>query len=166
MDWKDIDTTHCGVAACAELIGDYWSILILRDILAGVTKFGDLQKHTGVSTAVLSKRLKHLVEADILEAIEYKRSGLRARIEYTITKRGLNLVPVIVAMGQFGYDQLIAPADRLVEYLDSQTKQHLRVGFLREDGQEVELQNLSLRITPNAYVPEYQALPSRKRPKG
>jgi DNA-binding HxlR family transcriptional regulator len=163
LDWRDVDTTNCGVAACAELIADYWCILILRDILAGVSKFGELQAHTGISTAILSNRLKWLEEAALIATMAYQQPGQRKRTEYTIAPKGLALVPIIVAMGQFGYDHLIPSQNRLVEYLDRETQQPVRVGFVREDGQVRQLHELEMRVTPTAHAPDFKAPPSRKR---
>lgn len=66
-------------------------------------------------------------------------------------------------MGQFGYDHLIAPKHRLVEYLDRETNQSVRVGFVRDDGQVRQLQDLEIRVTPSARTSGYKAPPSRKR---
>lgn len=163
MDWKDVNTTHCGVAACARIMGDHWSILILRDILSGVTRFQDLQVHTGISTAVLSKRLRGLVDAGLLKGVRYQEAGARARLEYVPTSKGRALAPVIIAMAQYGYDELVDPEDRLVDYRDRETGQPVRIGFVREDGTEISLRDVAIQVNPAAHQPDYAAPASRQQ---
>ena len=73
MEWVDIDTKHCGVAASLDVVGDRWTLLILRDVFAGVTRYDDLQNHVGLSSAVLADRLRKLCDNGILDKVEYQR---------------------------------------------------------------------------------------------
>ena len=75
MDWKNVDTTHCGIKACTDILGDKWTLLILRDVYFGVTKFQDLQKHIGASSTIITQRLKKLVDHGLLSKSEYKQQG-------------------------------------------------------------------------------------------
>jgi len=163
MEWLDVDTTHCGVAACAEALGDRWAVLIVRDLLLGVSKFNDIQAHTGASTAILTKRLRSLKQLGLLEERLCKEEKQRPRTEYFLSRKGLGLAQVIGAMAQFGYDELTLPQQSLVEYLDRHTNQRVRVGLFREDGEQVAPEDVSININPNAYSPSYQAPTSRER---
>lgn len=137
MHWKDVDTTHCGVAACARIMGDKWSILILRDIFQGVSRFDDLQRHTGASSAIIAERLKRLCGDGILEKSEYQEPGLRPRMQYLLTDRGRELRWVIMAMAQFGYENVVAEDDRLVQMVDRESGRPLRLGMVDDTGAPV-----------------------------
>ncbi|WP_196223193.1 helix-turn-helix domain-containing protein [Roseibium sp. RKSG952] len=162
-DWRDVDTTYCGVGACADILSDRWSILILRDILAGVTRFRELQGHIGISPAGLSKRLKQLAEAGIVVTKDYQEPGQRKHAEYQITERGYGLVPAIVSFGQFGYDHLVPPEVSPFRYVDRNTGQAVRVELVREDGQVIKLEDLQLDISEDAIKPGFHAPTSRNR---
>ena len=163
MDWNDIDTTHCGVAACAEVLQDRWAILILRDLLAGITRYGDLQRHTGASTAILANRLRDFIAAGIIQEQTYAVKGQRRRNEYVVTPKGLSLSIVLGAMAQFGYDQLPEGEKPLVQFFDTQTNQKVRVGLVREDGQPIGPSQVRVELDPTAYSPEFCAPSSRQR---
>src|SRR5579864_4228664 len=62
---------HCSVAQCLEVVGEWWSMLILRDVFLGVTRFDDFQQRLGISRNILNQRLNHLVETDVLEKVRY-----------------------------------------------------------------------------------------------
>lgn len=161
MNWKDVDTTHCGIAACADLFGDRWALLILRDVFAGVTRFGDLQRHTGASTAVLADRLRRLVGAGILRETAYREGRARSRSAYQPTEKGLGLVPVIVALAEYGYAFLMSPEQRIVSYLDARTGERVRTALVRGDGTEVAPGDLAFDVSPGALAPGYTAPTSR-----
>jgi len=97
------DSTRCSIFKTLELVGDRWSILILREVsLYEVTRFAELQQRLGISRAVLSERLDGLVEHGILERVPYQPPGERARHEYRLTEAGTELFPVLIALGQWG----------------------------------------------------------------
>ncbi|MFW2778936.1 winged helix-turn-helix transcriptional regulator, partial [Acinetobacter baumannii] len=90
----------CPVARCVNLIGDRWSLLIVRDAFDGMRRFGDFQRSLGVARNILSDRLKKLVEAGVLEMQD--ASDGTAYQEYVLTTKGESLFPVIVALRQWG----------------------------------------------------------------
>ncbi|GGT18976.1 winged helix-turn-helix transcriptional regulator [Nonomuraea spiralis] len=103
---KTYDTQVCSAARALEVIGERWSLLIVRDVLfAGATRFADFQR-LGIATNILAKRLDSLVEAGILERRPGKEQPDRSR--YAVTRKGLDLAPVIIALTQWG-DQWAAP---------------------------------------------------------
>ncbi|MEM7140432.1 MAG: helix-turn-helix domain-containing protein [Actinomycetota bacterium] len=150
MDWREVDTTHCGVSAAADIVGDRWSLLVLRDVFAGVSRFGDLQRHVGLSSAVLTDRLDRLVDAEVLTRVEYRDDGARGRREYQLTERGVGLLHVIVSFAEFGYDELIADEDRLVTYSDRASGQSVRLALVRDDGTEVSPLDLHMHVNEKA----------------
>lgn len=93
---------ECGLAQAAILLGDKWTLLILREALYGVTRFDDIHAELGLPRSVLSKRLKLLVEQGVLKRRPYKASGQRARDHYVLTQRGVELALPMAAIMQWG----------------------------------------------------------------
>ena len=90
----------CSVAKSLEVIGERWSLLIVRDVMNGNRRFGEIQSSLGVARNVLSARLQRLVEEDILERRAYQASP--ERYEYFLTEKGLDLWPALVALLRWG----------------------------------------------------------------
>jgi DNA-binding HxlR family transcriptional regulator len=90
----------CSVAATLDVIGERWSLLIIREIMLGVRRFDALQKDLGVARNVLQTRLERLVEQGVLERQLYQERP--KRYEYRLTEPGLDLWPTIVALLQWG----------------------------------------------------------------
>lgn len=97
-----MDTELCPVQRTLDVVGEKWSLLILRDAMNGVHRFDVFRRHLGVSEAVLSSRLRTLVEAGVLRTEPYQVPGSRARLEYRLTRKGWDLWPVVVALRQWG----------------------------------------------------------------
>lgn len=148
MDWVDVDTDTCGVGAALDVIGDRWTLLILRDVFQGVTRYDELQHHVGLSSAVLADRLRKLCDHGILHKVEYRRPGERRRHEYHLTERGLGLVYVQVSLAEFGYEHLVDDEDRLVHFLDRVTGEPVTIGLVRSDGTRLDLTDLEVRVQP------------------
>lgn len=102
MEWKDLDSSRCSVARTAEVVGDAWTVLVLRDLFNGVRRFDDLAAHLGVARNVLTRRLTALVEEGIVERVPYREPGARERHEYRLTAAGRDLRPVLLAMLAWG----------------------------------------------------------------
>jgi DNA-binding HxlR family transcriptional regulator len=102
----------CSVAQCLEVVGEWWSLLIVRDAFLGVTRFDDFQARLGISRNILTRRLNHLVDNGVLQRVAY--SDHPPRSEYRLTPKGRDLWHVITAMRQWG-DQWARPAGPSVE---------------------------------------------------
>src|SRR5712692_1176375 len=103
---RTYDSQICSVAGTLELVGERWTLLIVRDVFMGARRFEDFQRRTGAARNVLSNRLNTLVEDGILRKVPYQEHPVR--YEYRLTEKGLDLWPVIVALVQFG-DRHIYP---------------------------------------------------------
>ncbi|MBF6228730.1 helix-turn-helix transcriptional regulator [Nocardia abscessus] len=104
---KTYDTQVCSAARALEVVGERWSLLIVRDVLfAGAARFADFQR-LGIATNVLAKRLDSLVDSGILERQPSPDRPDRRR-SYTATRKGLDLTPVIIALTKWG-DRWAAP---------------------------------------------------------
>ena len=97
---RDYPTQYCSVASTLEIIGERWTILILRDVFMGVRRFEDLQRHLGVARNILQVRLERLTEAGVLVKRPYQDRPVR--YEYRLTTKGAELWPVLVALLQWG----------------------------------------------------------------
>ena len=97
---RDYPTQYCSVASTLEIIGERWTILILRDVFLGIRRFEDLQRDLGVARNILQARLERLVENGILIKRPYQERPLRH--EYRLTEKGADLWPVLVSLLQWG----------------------------------------------------------------
>jgi DNA-binding HxlR family transcriptional regulator len=104
---NDYAGLNCSIARALELVGERWTLLVLRDIFLGVRRFDALQQDLGVARNVLTTRLERLVEQEILEKVPYQQRPLRH--EYRLTEKGLDLWPVIVELLRWG-DRHAAPS--------------------------------------------------------
>jgi len=102
MTWLETSPQNCTVQRTLDLIGEKWSLLVLRDAMNGVHRFDDFRRHVGLSDAVLSDRLRKLVAAGILDTVPYREPGHRTRHEYRLTRKGWDLWPVMIALKQWG----------------------------------------------------------------
>lgn len=97
------------MARALDVIGDRWSLLIVRDAFDGLSRFSDFQRHLGVARNILADRLRRLVDAGILIARPAGDSGTYQ--EYVLTARGKSLFPLVVALRQWGEGHLFAPGE-------------------------------------------------------
>ncbi|MHB1583485.1 MAG: winged helix-turn-helix transcriptional regulator [Acidimicrobiales bacterium] len=112
MERKSFADMHCSVAQCLEVVGEWWSMLIVRDAFLGVRRFDQFQRRLGISRNVLNQRLRRLVDQGVLERRRYSEHP--PRDEYRLTDKGLDLWPVLTAMRQWG-DRHAAPDGPPVE---------------------------------------------------
>ena len=107
MQRKSFDDMACPIARSLEHVGEWWSMLILRDALAGVTRFDDFQTNLGIAPNMLARRLAALVEGGLLERRRYQERP--PRDEYVLTARGRDFKPVLAALVAFGRRHYPAP---------------------------------------------------------
>jgi DNA-binding HxlR family transcriptional regulator len=109
------DRARCSVAGTLAVVGEKWSLLVLREAFLGVRRFADFQRTLGAPRAVLSERLATLVAEGILARVPYRAEGERQRHEYRLTSKGLDLYPTLVALMEWGdrylCDDGIAPLE-------------------------------------------------------
>lgn len=106
MRRKSFEDMTCSVAQCLEAVGEWWSLLILRDAFFGVTRFDHFQQRLRIGRNILTQRLEHLVGHGILERVAYQEHPVR--YDYRLTDKGRDLWPVLTAMRQWG-DRHAAP---------------------------------------------------------
>jgi DNA-binding HxlR family transcriptional regulator len=108
----------CPIARSLERVGEWWSILILRDAFYGLTRFDEFQKSLGIAANMLTKRLNALVEAGLLERRLYSEKP--PRHEYVLTERGRDFRPVLLALLSWG-NKHFAPEGASVQLVDAKT---------------------------------------------
>jgi len=127
----------CPVARALDVIGDWWSLLIIRDAFDGVRRFGDFQNGLGIAKGILATRLRDLTERGILETAP--ASDGSAYKEYVLTEKGRGLFLVIVALRQWGEDHLYGPGDRRSSLVETETgAQVARLELHAMDGRVLE----------------------------
>ncbi|ENU30191.1 helix-turn-helix transcriptional regulator [Acinetobacter sp. NIPH 1852] len=99
MKWEEIGDQPCSVARALSVLGDRWTMLILRNAFMGIHRFDDFQRSLGLTRHVLSERLKRLVEHGILVKVPYVER--QERFEYRLTDKGLDLYPIMLSMVQW-----------------------------------------------------------------
>jgi DNA-binding HxlR family transcriptional regulator len=100
MRRASFEDLNCSVAQTLEVVGDWWSLLILRDIFWGVTRFDDIQRRLGIARNTLTDRLNWLSDHAVVTRVPYGDSGNRC--EYRLTEKGRDLQPVLLAMVAWG----------------------------------------------------------------
>ena len=118
MQRKSFGNMPCPIARSLERVGEWWSILILRDALHGMTRFDEFQKSLGIAPNMLTRRLNALVEAGLLERRRY--SERPPRDEYLLTERGRDFRPVVLALLAWG-NRHFAPEGASVMLVNRQT---------------------------------------------
>ncbi|CAI2417441.1 Uncharacterized HTH-type transcriptional regulator yybR [Serratia ficaria] len=109
MKRKSLEDAQCPVARTLDVIGDWWSLLIVRDAFDGVRRFSEFQKGLGMAKNILSTRLRTLVAHGVLETVP--ASDGSAYQEYALTAKGHALFPVIVGLRQWGEDYLFSEGE-------------------------------------------------------
>src|SRR5215472_3318165 len=118
MRRKSFGDMQCPIARSLERVGEWWSMLILRDALLGLTRFDEFQESLGIALNILTRRLKSLVEAGLLERRHY--SERPPRYEYVLTQAGRDFRPVLWAFVAWG-NKHFAPEGPYVVIVDSKT---------------------------------------------
>ncbi|MCF2706880.1 helix-turn-helix transcriptional regulator [Arcanobacterium haemolyticum] len=102
MTSRNTPTDPCPIAQSLAILGEKWTLLILRDIFRGMTRFKDLEEDLGCPKAILSSRLTKLTEAGILTKTPYHEAGSRPRFSYALTPSGSELIVVLAAFQEWG----------------------------------------------------------------
>jgi DNA-binding HxlR family transcriptional regulator len=109
---RDYEGQNCSIARTLEVVGERWTLLIIRDVFLGVRRFDQLQESLGIARNVLTDRLNRLVDEGVLERVLY--SERPERYEYQLTKKGLDLQIALTALRQWGDAYLSEKPPRLL----------------------------------------------------
>jgi DNA-binding HxlR family transcriptional regulator len=131
------DSDTCSIARTLALVGDRWTLLVLRDVANGVRRFDELAGHLGVARNVLSSRLARLERAGLVERTAYREPGARERHEYRLSGPGRELIPILVAFMQWGDRHLAGPAGPPALVRHAGCGAPISVSLTCEDGHEL-----------------------------
>jgi DNA-binding HxlR family transcriptional regulator len=129
--WSD---DACPIARTMSVLGQRWAVLIVREAMLGRSRFSEFRKQLNIASDVLSARLSELVDAGILEAVDYQLPGDRVRSRYVLTEAGRDLAPVLGAIGQWGRVHMARPHNSSYRFVKTATGETVMVGFTGRDG--------------------------------
>lgn len=148
---RDYSGQLCSIARSLELVGDRWTLLIVRDVALGLSRFDQLQESLGVATNTLTDRLNRLVADEILERVRY--SERPARFEYRLTQKGDDLGLALLALMQWGDRYVSEKPPRIARRRSD--KSPISVAMVAADGKVVPDEDVELVDGPG--------MPKRKR---
>jgi DNA-binding HxlR family transcriptional regulator len=147
MGRKRFDEMPCAIAQTLNQVGDWWTLLIVRDAMKGARRFSDFHESTGIAKNILTDRLNKLVENDIMTREEVGVRGQRQ--EYVLTERGEGLFPILMAMQQWGDRWIYGEEEAPVVLYDTDTGEELApIGVANESGGEVTHHNVAIKPGP------------------
>ncbi|MET0699097.1 MAG: helix-turn-helix domain-containing protein [Mycobacterium sp.] len=136
MASQSLENVQCSIERSLRVVGERWSLLVLREALGGATRFDEFKDALGVSSDILTARLSTLVEHGVLERRPYREPGRRERHDYHLTQSGRELQLVLGALGQWGDRHLPRVQGPSIERRSSDG-QLVRLCYLDEMGREV-----------------------------
>ncbi|PJJ71277.1 DNA-binding HxlR family transcriptional regulator [Diaminobutyricimonas aerilata] len=141
---------RCSVARSLEVLGEKWTLLVVREALAGVTRFSGFRERLGIAPDILTARLDTLVGAGVLERRPYREAGRRQRDEYVLTDAGLRLTTVLAAFVDWGDAHRPSGHGPATVYVDRASGEPVRLAFLRSDGSELQPDRVATVPGPGA----------------
>ena len=140
-----IPLDDCGMALLAQTLGDKWMLLIIRQVFYKVTRFEDIRRELNIPRAVLSSRLKTLVDMGILRKEQYQSEGQRKRFSYTLNAAGFDLLPLLMEAMHWG-DKHLRNQDSNLIMLNADNQQEVRRAFVDELGEVVTMDKIRFRV--------------------
>ena len=134
----DFDIDTCTIGRAMEILGEKWTVVVLREVFNGVRRFDDMRAHTGVPRQVLTNRLTRLVEAGVLRKVPYQEPGARMRHEYRLTPKGFDLYPVMIAVAEWGNRYLAEPEGPPLTFVHRSCDAEVHAVLRCADGHAVE----------------------------
>ncbi|RLP82883.1 transcriptional regulator [Mycetocola lacteus] len=139
----------CPIARSLDLLGQKWSLMIVREAVAGATRFADFRA-IGIPSDILTKRLTSLVDAGVMERRPYREAGERARDDYHLTPAGMALLPVLSALVEWGTEYLPIPAGRTLENVTTDTHEAVHVAYVNDAGEVINQDRVTIQTVPAA----------------
>jgi DNA-binding HxlR family transcriptional regulator len=136
----------CNLSKSFELIGDRWSLMILRSALYGLRRFDDVRAELEIPRTILSNRLAALVESGIMERRDYREDGQRTRVEYPLTKMGQALSLPFIAMTEWG-DRWLGDGSSPLTLRSKANGQRLKIALVDEAGKIAKPADIETVIT-------------------
>jgi len=138
---------RCSIARSLDLVGEWWTMLVVREAFMGTTRFDAFQRNLGIAPNILSARLKRLVASGVLQRMP---AGGARRQEYRLTEKGRDLFPVLMALLQWGDRWLAGPDGPPIRLLDRAAGLPVAVGVRSSDGRTLRPDDIRLVPGPGA----------------
>jgi len=144
MKYKTFEHMNCSLAQTLNIVGERWTLLILRDAFLGARRFSQFEHNLGIAKNILSARLNMLIEENIMERRE---SNADARAEYLLTEQGWDLQPLLLSMTHWGDKHRPHPRGQRLVFVDRESGRPIQPMTVRsEDGRS--LSPHEVRATP------------------
>lgn len=134
LNWS---VENCPIGQAMELLGERWTVVVLREVFNGVRRFDDMRVRTGIPRQVLANRLSTLVDEGVLRQVPYREPGARQRHEYRLTEKGFDLYPVLLAVHDWGERYLTGPAGSPSRFAHADCGASVHAAVRCEDGHDV-----------------------------
>ena len=144
-----LDDPTCPIYRTMDVVGDRWSLLIVRNALRGQTRFSEFRETLGITTDILTRRLGQLVAAGVMEQLPYQQPGQRARYSYHLTEAGLRLKLVLAAMVQWGEEFNPVPGGTAA-LLARSDGLPVTLAFVSDDGSAEPIDDIYIRPGPES----------------
>ncbi|MFD6138455.1 winged helix-turn-helix transcriptional regulator [Promicromonospora sp. NPDC060271] len=141
---------RCSVARSLDVLGEKWTLLVVREAFFGVTRFADFRARLGIAPDVLTARLETLVEGGVLARRPYRDEGQRQREEYVLTEAGAELKTILAAFVAWGDVHRPSGFGPSTVYVDRDTEEPVRIAFLTDDGRELAPEDVGVVAGPGA----------------
>jgi DNA-binding HxlR family transcriptional regulator len=149
MPIASIDQPRCSIARTMQVLGEKWSLLIVRSAFQGDSRFSEFRDRLGIPTDILSTRLTTLVDAGIFERRSYREPGSRERSSYHLTEAGSELKKVLAALSEWGAEHRPSEFGPSVLYVD-ESGAEASLSFVSSDGTTLDSGRVSMVPGPGA----------------
>jgi DNA-binding HxlR family transcriptional regulator len=165
MGRKRFADMNCGIAQALEALGDWWTLLIVRDAFFGARRFGDFEASLGIAKNILSDRLQRLVEHGIFQKVDVGEAG--QRFEYRLTEKGEALLPLLTALREWSDEWIFGRGHEPVIVKDRRTRRRLpRMRVTDAEGRALSRRDLVTEPGPGASADTVRRLSrSPRRPR-
>ena len=148
LDWS---VEHCTLGRAMAILGEKWTMVVLREVFNGIRRFDDMRVRTAIPRQVLADRLSTLVDHGVLRREPYREPGSRVRHEYRLTPKGLDLYPVLIAVTEWGNRYLADPEGPPLQFVRRGDEVPVHLEVRSADGQQVtSYRELAPRPGPGA----------------
>ncbi|OTG61992.1 transcriptional regulator [Acinetobacter sp. ANC 3903] len=150
MKWDEIGEQPCSIARTLSVIGDRWTVLILRNAFLGMRRFESFQQNLGITRHVLSDRLKHLVEHGILVKKPYVQR--QERYEYCLTEKGLALYPILMSMAHWADQWMNEDLGQPMQYTHQSCGHSMTPRLVcSECNETIQAKHIKAELTPDYF---------------
>ena len=149
MKMQKFDPLYGSIAYVLDFLGEGWSMLIIREAFFGVRRFEEFQRHLGIARNILATRLKRLCENGILDRVPIKEGAKRH--EYVLTSKGKELLPLLIALTQWGDKWVYGEGNEPIIFLDKQQGKPISpIRVHAADGRELRPRDMLPTAGPGA----------------